>query len=91
MTCNARAQFRQGMTKVERLSKYKAARKAPRGPAKRLYTVPEAACYLGRTVDGLREMLYAGKLPFIKDGRRVLLDVNDMDAYIDRNKTRFSF
>jgi excisionase family DNA binding protein len=79
------------MTKVERLTKYKAARKAPKGPVKRLYSVPEAAAYLGRTVDGLREMLYAGRLPYIKDGRRVLLDVQDMDAYIERNKTRFEF
>ena len=38
------------MTKVERLNKYKAARKDPKGPAKRLYSVSEAAYYLGRTV-----------------------------------------
>jgi excisionase family DNA binding protein len=79
------------MTKVERLTKYKAERRAPKGPSKRLFTVPEAACYLGRTVDGLREMIYAGKLDYIKDGRRVLLDVKDLDAYIERNKTRFSY
>lgn len=79
------------MSRVEKLQEYKAARKTPKGPAKRLYNVPEAACYLGRTVDGLREMLWAGKLPYIKDSRRVLLDVQDMDAYIERNKTRFSY
>ena len=79
------------MTKTERLDRYKAARKNPRGPAKRLYSVPEAAFYLGRTVDALREMLYAGKLPFVKDGRRVLLDVKDLDAYIEDNKTRFTY
>ncbi len=79
------------MSREERLIKYKAIRKAPKGPAKRLYSVPEAACYLGRTVDGLREMLWAGKLPYIKDGRRVLLDVQDMDRYIEANKTRFEF
>jgi len=74
-----------------KLAEYKASRKSPKGPAKRLYSVPEAACYLGRTVDGLREMLWAGKLPYIKDGRRVLLDLKDLDAYIERNKTRFSY
>jgi hypothetical protein len=31
------------LTKVERIEKYKAARRAPKGPAKRLYSVPEAA------------------------------------------------
>lgn len=79
------------MTKVERLTKYKAARKNPKGPAKRLYSIFEAAFYLGRTVDALREMIYAGKLPFIKDGRRVLLDVRDLDAFIERSKTRFTY
>jgi excisionase family DNA binding protein len=76
---------------VEKIEEYKAARKRPKGPAKRLYTVPEAACYLGRTVDGLREMLWRGKLPYIKDGRRVLLDVQDMDRYVEANKTRYEF
>ena len=79
------------MTKVERLDKYKAARKNPKGPAKRLYTVPEAAYYLGRTVNGLRQMIWSGKLPIVKDGRRVLLDVKDLDTYIEHNKTRFTY
>jgi excisionase family DNA binding protein len=81
------------MTKAERLNKYKAARKNPKGPVKRLYSVPEAAFYLGRTVNALRQLIWAGKLPIVKelDGRRVLLDVKDLDAYIDRNKTSFSY
>jgi excisionase family DNA binding protein len=79
------------MTKVERLTSYKAARKNPKGPAKRLYSVPEAAYYLGRTVDALREIIWAGKIDIVKDGRRVLLDVKDLDTYIERNKTRFTF
>lgn len=58
---------------VEKLQEYKAARKAPQGPRKRLFTVPEAAFYLGRTVGGLREMLYAGKIDYVKDGRRYSL------------------
>ena len=36
-------------------------------------------------------MLYAGKIPFIKDGRRVLLDIRDMDEWIEKNKTTFAF
>jgi excisionase family DNA binding protein len=35
-------------------------------------------------------MIWAGKIDYIKDGRRVLLDVQDLDAYVERNKTRFS-
>ncbi len=65
--------------------------KKPQGPAKRLYSIPEAACYLGRTVPSLREMIWAGKLQFIRDGRRILLDVHDLDTWIDQCKTRFTY
>jgi excisionase family DNA binding protein len=58
-------------------------------PAKRLYSVKEAAHYLGRSVYALREMLWAGKLPYIKDGRRILLDIKDMDAWAEKNKVQF--
>ncbi len=58
---------------------------------KRLYSVEEAARYLGRTVWGVREMLWAGKIPFIKDGRRVLVDIDDMDEWIEKSKTKFTF
>ena len=74
------------MTKAQRIH-------SPVGdrPIKRLYSVEDAAEYLGRSVWGVREMLYAGKIPFIKDGRRVLLDIRDMDEWIERNKTTFAF
>jgi excisionase family DNA binding protein len=55
---------------------------------KRLYSVDEASVYLGRTVWSVREMLWAGKMPFIKDGRRVLLDIRDMDEWVENSKTR---
>jgi excisionase family DNA binding protein len=57
---------------------------------KRLFSVEEAAVYLGRTMWALREMLWAGKLPYVKDGRRVLVDIHDMDIWIDENKKQFS-
>ena len=55
---------------------------------KRLYSIDEAAAYLGRSIWGVREMLWAGKLPFVRDGRRILLDIKDMDSWIEKNKTR---
>jgi excisionase family DNA binding protein len=58
-------------------------------PVKRLYSIKEAALYLGRSVWAVREMIWAGKLPYIKDGRRILLDIYDMDEWIEKNKTRF--
>ncbi len=61
------------------------------GITKRLYSIKEASIYLGRTVWAVREMLWAGKLPYIKDGRRILLDIHDMESWIDKNKTQFTF
>ena len=58
-------------------------------PVKRLYSIKEAALYLGRSVWAVREMIWAGKLPYIKDGRRILVDIYDMDEWIEKNKTRF--
>jgi excisionase family DNA binding protein len=58
---------------------------------KRLYSIKEASQYLGRTVWAVREMLWAGKLPYVKDGRRILLDIQDMDLWIEKNKTQFTF
>jgi excisionase family DNA binding protein len=58
---------------------------------KRLYTINEAAHYLGRSAWAVREMLWAGKIPYIKDGRRVLVDIKDMDAWIERTKTTLTF
>jgi len=46
---------------------------------------------IGRTDWAIREMLWAGKIPCIRDGRRVLLDVTDMDSWIEKQKTTFSF
>ena len=53
---------------------------------KRLYSIKEASLYLGRTVCAVREMIWAGKMPQVKDGRRVLLDKLDMDIWIDSRK-----
>ena len=79
------------MDRAEKLTEYKQARNNPKGPAKRLYSMPEAAYYLGRTIDGLREIIWAGKIPYVKDGRRVLIDIRDMDEFIERNKMRFTY
>lgn len=56
---------------------------------KRLFTIKEAAVYLGRPVWGVRELIWAGKLPYIQDGRKYYLDVNDLDKYIERVKVVF--
>jgi excisionase family DNA binding protein len=58
---------------------------------KRLYSIKEASEYLGRSVWAVREMIWAGKLPRIKDGRRILLDIKDMNNWIEQNKARETY
>jgi excisionase family DNA binding protein len=57
---------------------------------KRLFNINEASVYLGRTVCALREMLWAGKIPYVRDGKRILLDIKDMDTWIEKNKTQYT-
>ena len=54
---------------------------------KRLYTLKDAASYLGRPVYGVRSLIWSGKLPVIQDGRKMYVDVNDLELYISRSKT----
>ena len=56
---------------------------------KRLYTLKEAAVYLGRTLWGVREMVWAGKLPVVRDGKRLFIDINDLEMYVTRYKTTY--
>jgi len=55
---------------------------------KRLYSVAEAAHYLGRSPWSVRRLIWAGQLPTVRVGRRVHLDVQDMEAFIEQNKVR---
>lgn len=58
---------------------------------KRLYSIKEAGTYLGRSTWSVREMLWAGKLPYIKDGKRIFVDILDMERWIEQTKTQFGF
>jgi len=58
---------------------------------KRLYNVSEAADYLGRSVNAIREMQWAGKLSYIKDGKRILFDIRDMDSWIESHRQTETF
>jgi excisionase family DNA binding protein len=55
---------------------------------KRLYTIPEAAHYLGRTVWSVRELIWSGQLPAVKVGRRTHLDLHDLNTFIEQHKVR---
>ena len=53
---------------------------------KRLLTIQEAAEYLGRTAPALRELQWAGKIPYIQEGRRIHFDLHDLDEWIASHK-----
>ena len=55
---------------------------------KRLYTIPEAAMYLGRSTWSVRRLIWDGEIPAVRAGGRVHVDVQDMDSFIDRNKVK---
>ena len=55
---------------------------------KRLYSIPEAAQYLGRSPWSVRHLVWLGELPKVRSGRRLHLDIKDMDAFIEMNKQR---
>ena len=58
---------------------------------KRLYTLKEAAHYLGRSVYGMRELVWARKIPVVlpPGGRKIYLDKIDLDNFIENNKTEY--
>jgi len=55
-------------------------------PRKRLYTVAEAAEYLGHTVWGLRSLIWSKTLPVVQNGRKQFVDIFDLNTFIEKNK-----
>ena len=52
----------------------------------RLFTVKEAARYLGTTSATIYTKIWRREIPFIKLGRSVRLDIHDLDEMIDRGR-----
>ncbi|PIV20161.1 MAG: hypothetical protein COZ69_11005 [Deltaproteobacteria bacterium CG_4_8_14_3_um_filter_45_9] len=57
--------------------------------SKRLFTLKEAALYLGRGLHGVRDMVWKGEVPVVRNGRKMFLDIRDLDTFIERNKTTY--
>jgi excisionase family DNA binding protein len=55
---------------------------------KRLFSIKEAADYLGRSPWTVAEMVRTGKLPYVADGKRKFLDIQDIHKWIDTSKTQ---
>ena len=54
----------------------------------RLFSVREAGRYLSLSHWTVREMVWRGELPEVRIGRRLLVDVRDLDELIQRSKRR---
>ena len=52
----------------------------------RLLDVEAAATYLGRSKTSIQHMIAAGALPVVRSDRRVFLDRQDLDQWIESNK-----
>jgi hypothetical protein len=52
----------------------------------RLLTIEQAGTYLGRTPNAVRILLSRGAFPAVKADGRTMLDVQDLDRWIDQNK-----
>ena len=58
-----------------------------RAPAsRRLLSIAQASEYLSLSTWTIREMTWRGDLPHIRCGRRILLDIYDLDEWIERGK-----
>lgn len=59
---------------------------------KRLYTLKESAVYLGRTEWGMRDLIWKQLIPVVmtSGGRKIFLNVRDLDDYIEKNKSVYS-
>ena len=53
-----------------------------------LLDIKAAAQALNSTVWAVRQLLWAGKLPFVKLGKKYLIDPADLRAFVEREKER---
>jgi len=54
----------------------------------RLLGVKDAAHYLGSTVWFVRSLVWNGDIPSCRMGKRLLIDRQDLDSFVDRQKER---
>jgi excisionase family DNA binding protein len=57
---------------------------------RRLFSVADAAKYIGRTEDAVRHMIDSGKLPVVRIDTRISLDKEDLDELIRYSKQNSS-
>ena len=77
------------MAQIVEITKDKKAQRTRNPLGKRLFTIKEAGKYLGRSTYSVRTLIWNGQLRIVKNGKKMWLDVMDMDAWIEKNKTEY--
>ena len=52
----------------------------------RLMTVKQAGVYLARTDKAVRNLILEDAFPVVRADNRIMLDIHDLDAWIDKHK-----
>lgn len=52
----------------------------------RLLPLQDAAKYLGAHLHFVRDLIWSKELPYLKFGKRYVVEVRDLDEYIERMK-----
>lgn len=55
-------------------------------PMKRLYSIKELVKEIGATEWFWRSQIWDGRLPCVQVGRKMLIDLNDIEAFIKNHK-----
>jgi excisionase family DNA binding protein len=61
---------------------------AERKLSQRLLTIKEAGAYLALGPWRVRSLIYRGELPYVRLGRRILLDLKDLDFFVEAKKVQ---
>ncbi len=51
----------------------------------RLLSIDQAATYLGRSKTSVQHLVAQRRIPVVREGRRVFLDVRELDSWITSN------
>jgi hypothetical protein len=55
-------------------------------PVKRLYSIKELVDRIGATEWFWRSQIWDGQLPCVQVGRKMFVDINDIEAFINKHK-----
>lgn len=58
-------------------------------PKKRLYSIKELVVEIGATEWFWRSQIWDGQLPFVQVGKKMFIDAFDVEAFIQKNKTKY--